>query len=59
MAREVTSMSLQLYGIAINKVNCNIKAIGTTVATVKNATLLFWGGSANKADDSIIIYQIK
>lgn len=59
MARAVTDMTLQLYGASGIPVKCKISAIGTTVTTTKNATLLFWGGSANKADDSTLIYQIK
>lgn len=59
MARDTTDMVLKFYGVACIPVQCKISSIGTTVATKKNAVLLFWGGSASIADDSIIVYQIQ
>ena len=58
MARATTDMQLILYGIALNPVQCKISGIGTTVNTVKNSTLLFWGSAVDKADRSKLNYQI-
>jgi len=59
MART-SDFNLQLFGIALQPVKIEIKAVGAAITTSKIAYVQFWGGAAidNKNTDIILVQII-
>lgn len=55
---RTTDMSLQIYGLSLIPVDCKLANPGGIVKTVKNSTLIFYGGAVKPIDLSKISYQI-
>lgn len=53
-----TNCSLTLMGLALTPVKTELKGIGLYITTIKIADIQFWGGGANKADDSTMVINI-